>query len=78
MQASSYGAIVKLVASGAGIGIVALSTVKRFRQQRRGTQTREPWARRDLRGCVLRNTPVLNPFRDRLREVLTGAGGVAA
>ena len=38
----------------------------------------EHWARRDLCGCVLRNTPVLNPFRDRLLEVLTGSGGVAA
>jgi DNA-binding transcriptional LysR family regulator len=76
---SSYGAIVKLVASGAGIGIVALSAI----ESDSGINVvvlklAEAWARRDLRVCVLRNTPVLNPFRDRLLEVLTGSGGVAA
>jgi DNA-binding transcriptional LysR family regulator len=79
VQVSSYGAIVKLVASGAGIGIVALSAI----ESDSGINVvvlklAEAWARRDLRVCVLRNTPVLNPFRDRLLQVLTGSGGVAA
>jgi DNA-binding transcriptional LysR family regulator len=78
VQVSSYGAIVKLVGSGAGIGIVAKSAID-------GDAVRnvavvalaEPWARRDLRVCVLRNAPVINPFRDRLLETLTAGQEIA-
>ena len=78
VQVSSYGAIVNLVASGAGIGIVACSAIESDSGSNVAVlKLAEPWARRDLCVCVLRNTPVLNPFRDRLREVLTDTGGVA-
>ncbi|MGU7780063.1 LysR family transcriptional regulator [Burkholderia sp. PU8-34] len=73
VQVSSYASIVKLVASGAGIGIVARSAVAD------GTPANvvvlklaETWARRDLRVCVPRVAAVPNPFRDRLLETLTG------
>ncbi|ATF88831.1 LysR family transcriptional regulator [Burkholderia gladioli] len=67
VQVSSYGAIVKLVSSGAGIGIVARSAVAGdTRSVVSVIRLAEAWARRDLRVCVLRNGEVVNPFRDRL------------
>lgn len=72
VQVSGYGAIVKLVASGAGIGIVARSAVDGGAAGNVVVlKLAEPWARRDLRVCILRRPPVLNPFRDRLLEALT-------
>ncbi|WP_414449161.1 LysR substrate-binding domain-containing protein [Burkholderia sp. 22PA0099] len=77
VQVSSYGAIVKLVSSGAGIGIVARSAMDD------GTNSvvsvvrlSDTWARRDLRVCVLRNGEAVNPFRDRLLSTLCGPSSV--
>ncbi|WP_233445140.1 LysR family transcriptional regulator [Paraburkholderia caribensis] len=79
VQVSSYGAIVKLVASGAGIGIVARSAIEsELASNVTVLKLAERWACRDLRVCVLRNAPVLNPFRDRLLEVLTGTAAASA
>ncbi|MDQ0625945.1 LysR family transcriptional regulator [Paraburkholderia graminis] len=78
VQVSSYGAIVKLVGSGAGIGIVAKSAIDGDAAQNVAVVAlAEPWARRDLRVCVLRNAPVINPFRDRLLETLTAGQEIA-
>ncbi|WP_230954836.1 LysR substrate-binding domain-containing protein [Burkholderia gladioli] len=67
VQVSSYGAIVKLVSSGAGIGIVARSAVAGDTSSVVSViRLAEAWARRDLRVCVLRNGEAVNPFRDRL------------
>ncbi len=72
VQVSSYAAIVKLVASGAGIGIVARSAVAEGAPAHVAVlKLSEPWARRDLRVCVPRVTTTPNPFRDRLLDTLT-------
>lgn len=63
VQVSSYSAIVRLVASGAGIGIVPRSAL--HRTDLRGVATRkikEDWAFRDLHVCLNKNRqPGSNP-----------------
>ena len=72
VQVSGYRAIARLVASGAGIGIVPHSALEPSdKQELSVVRLGNAWARRDLRVCYIRH-PVDegNPFRDRLIEVL--------
>lgn len=71
VQVSGYRAIARLVASGAGVGIVARSALEPLDYERLAiVELSEPWARRDLRVCVPRRPHEKNFFRDRLVEIL--------
>ena len=71
VQVSGYRAIVRLVSSGAGIGIVPRSALEA------GDETRvaviaiaDAWGLRQLKVCVRRQPGEKNPFRDKLVELL--------
>lgn len=71
VQVSGYRAIARLVASGAGIGIVPRSALEPSdHEQLAIVELAEPWARRNLRVCVQRHQQELNPFLDSLVEIL--------
>lgn len=71
VQVSGYRAIARLVASGAGIGIVPRSALEPSdHEQLAIVELAEPWARRNLRVCVQRRQQELNPFLDSLVEIL--------
>lgn len=73
VQVSGYRAIARLVASGAGIGIVPRSALEPpDRDQLAIIELAEPWARRDLRVCVRREPGMMNPFLRHLVETLCG------
>lgn len=73
VQVSGYRAIARLVASGAGIGIVPRSALEPpDRGQLAIIELAEPWARRDLRVCVRREPGMMNPFLRHLVETLCG------
>lgn len=76
VQVSGYRAIVRLVSSGAGIGIVPRSALDA------GDDTQvavipiaDSWGRRQLNVCVRRQPGEKNPFRDRLVELLCPDSG---
>jgi DNA-binding transcriptional LysR family regulator len=71
VQVSGYRAIARLVASGAGVGIVARSALEPSDCERLAiVELSESWARRDLRVCVQRRPKEKNFFRDKLVEIL--------
>lgn len=73
VQVSGYDAVVKLVASGAGIGIVPNSAIGDRESAGLGViDISDTWAIRDLRVCVSRQAAP-NPARDRLIEILCTA-----
>jgi DNA-binding transcriptional LysR family regulator len=70
VQVSGYRAIARLVASGAGIGVVPRSAIQLEDQQNLVMlRLGEPWARRDLRICV-RRVAEQNYYRDELVKTL--------
>jgi DNA-binding transcriptional LysR family regulator len=71
VQVSGYRAIARLVASGAGIGIVPRSSLEPADRDRLLTlRLAEPWARRDLRVCVRRQPHERNQFHQMLIDIL--------
>ncbi|OYV02306.1 MAG: LysR family transcriptional regulator [Burkholderiales bacterium PBB5] len=71
VQVSGYRAIARLVASGAGIGIVPRSALESAdSEQVAVVELREPWAIRHLRVCVRPQAVASNPFLARLVEML--------
>lgn len=71
VQVSGYRAIARLVASGAGIGVVARSALETSdREHLAIIDLSESWARRDLRVCVRQHPHEKNFFRDKLVEIL--------
>src|SRR5262249_42880069 len=73
VQVSGYRSIARLVASGAGIGIVARSALEHDdRQHLRVIELDEAWARRDLRVCIPKVSRNVNPFRDGFVATLCG------
>lgn len=75
VQVSGYRAIARLVATGAGVGVAPRSALEPGDQAGlRVLRLEEPWSRRDLRVCVLRQAEP-NVHRDALVRLL--AGGTA-
>jgi DNA-binding transcriptional LysR family regulator len=73
VQVSGYRAIARLVASGAGIGIVPRSALEPLDHERLAVvELTEPWAIRNLRVCVRRDSDAMNPYLNSLVEVLCG------
>lgn len=71
VQVSGYRAIARLVASGAGIGIVPRTAIEpNDRGQLAVIELEEPWSQRDLRVCVPRHPNEKNVYRDKLVEIL--------
>lgn len=71
VQVSGYRAIAKLVASGAGIGIIPRSAVEEAdRNAMHVLELSETWAVRNLRICVRRMADSENSFRDKLVAIL--------
>lgn len=71
VQVSGYRAIARLVASGAGIGIVPRSALESADRDRLSiVELLEPWARRDLRVCVRRQRKETNDFLEKLIAIL--------
>jgi DNA-binding transcriptional LysR family regulator len=74
VQVSGYRAIVRLVSSGAGIGIVPRSALEPGDEtQLAVVDLAEPWARRDLHVCVRRQPGEKNTFREKLVQLLCPA-----
>jgi len=82
VQVSGYRAIARLVASGAGVGIVPRSVLDEHdRETLAVIGLVEAWAKRDLRVCVRKDDTEPNYFRDQLVEILcsgSDAKGLAA
>ena len=72
VQVSGYDAIARLVASGAGIGIVPQSALQADDARFRVVELSDPWAKQDIRVCVRRRPAEKNRFRDKLVELLCG------
>ncbi|OYD60189.1 UNVERIFIED_ORG: DNA-binding transcriptional LysR family regulator [Burkholderia sp. CF145] len=73
VQVSGYRAIARIVASGAGIGIVPRTAIERSDRGRLSiVNLIEPWAERDLRVCIPKNPGEKNIYRDNLVEILCG------
>lgn len=71
VQVSGYRAIARLVASGAGIGIVPRSALELSDHDNLAiVELKEPWARRNLRVCVQRCQQEVNPFLSSLVNML--------
>ncbi|RXZ31047.1 LysR family transcriptional regulator [Oxalobacteraceae bacterium CAVE-383] len=71
VQVSGYRAIVRLVSSGAGIGIVPRSALEEGDETQLAiVDLAEHWARRDLHVCVRRQPGEKNHFREKLVELL--------
>lgn len=71
VQVSGYRAIARLVASGAGVGIVPRTAIEPTDQgQLSVIELEEPWSQRDLRVCFPRHPTDKNIFRDKLVEIL--------
>jgi DNA-binding transcriptional LysR family regulator len=71
VQVSGYRAIARLVASGAGIGIVPRSALEPSDHEKLAiVELTEPWAKRHLRVCVRRHSEEMNPFLSSLVEML--------
>lgn len=73
VQVSSYQAIARLVASGAGIGIVPRSSLpEKIPASINVLEVAETWALRDLHICTQRRGSNKHPFRDQLIQHLRG------
>jgi len=74
IRVSGYRAIARLVASGAGIGVVPRSAMEPGDDSRLAVLALdEPWARRELRICIKRDSPP-HFYRDALvRELSAGS-----
>ncbi len=73
VQVSGYRAIARLVASGAGIGVVPHSALEPADHEHlRCVELDEAWALRRLRVCVRRQPEEANPFLGDLVETLCG------
>lgn len=71
VQVSGYRAIARLVASGAGIGIVPRSALEPSDHEHLAiVELAEPWAKRNLRVCVQRSQQEVNPFLGSLVDML--------
>ncbi|MDN5842699.1 MAG: LysR substrate-binding domain-containing protein [Alcaligenaceae bacterium] len=71
VQVSGYRAIARLVASGAGVGIVPRSALENSDSDSLAViDLTDAWAKRDLRICVQRDPAESNHFRDKLVEIL--------
>lgn len=78
VQVAGYRAIARLVASGAGIGIVPRSAVEPTdASQLAAVELLESWARRDLRVCVRRQRRDGNPFLQALVDILCSNSSAA-
>lgn len=76
VQVSGYRAIARLVASGAGIGIVPRSALEPADHEHIAiVELTEPWAKRNLRVCVQRFPQKANPFLGNLVDMLCERGG---
>ncbi|NIE63192.1 LysR family transcriptional regulator [Burkholderia sp. Ax-1719] len=74
VQVSGYRAIARLVASGAGIGIVPRTAIEDDDQgQLAVIELEEPWSQRDLRVCIPRQQTEKNFYRDALVDILCSA-----
>ncbi|AOY96136.1 LysR family transcriptional regulator [Cupriavidus sp. USMAA2-4] len=77
VQVSGYRAIARLVASGAGIGIVPRSALQPDDLSELAAVTiDEPWSMRHLHICIQRDPVVPNIIRDHLVALLADAGKV--
>lgn len=77
VQVSGYRAIARLVASGAGIGVVPRSAIHpEDEDSLMMLRLAEPWASRDLRICV-RRVAEPNYYRDELVKTLRESGSAA-
>ncbi|MGG1943318.1 LysR family transcriptional regulator [Trinickia sp. NRRL B-1857] len=75
VQVSGYRAIARLVASGAGIGIVPRTAIERSDRGRLAiVELVEQWAQRDLRVCIPKQPSEKNVYRDRLVDILCHFG----
>ncbi|WP_176054847.1 LysR family transcriptional regulator [Paraburkholderia caribensis] len=71
VQVSGYRAIARLVASGAGIGIVPRTAIESSDKGKLAViQLTEPWSQRNLHVCVSRNPAEKNLYRDKLVDML--------
>ena len=71
VQVSSYDAIARMVASGAGVGVVPRSALNaRDYDQVRVVELSDSWTKLDIRVCVRKQSLVCNVFRKKLVEVL--------
>lgn len=71
VQVSGYWAIVRLVASGAGIGIVPRTAIPVSEEENLTiVDLLDPWAVRDLRVCVPKDREVDHVHRDSLIKIL--------
>ena len=71
VQVSGYWAIVRLVASGAGIGIVPRTAIPVSEEDNLTIiDLLDPWAVRDLRVCIPRNSETEHVHRDSLIKIL--------
>jgi DNA-binding transcriptional LysR family regulator len=71
VQVSGYSSIARLVASGAGIGIVPHSALTMSDHENVACiELAEPWARRELRVCMRRQSGDENHFARKLVEFL--------
>lgn len=78
VQVSGYQAIARLVASGAGIGVVPRSAILLTDEKNLALlRLEEPWARRDLRICIRRGAEP-NYYRDELVKTLRESCNLAA
>lgn len=76
VQVSGYRAIARLVASGAGLGIVPRTALEPTDAGRLAVlDLVEPWSQRDLRVCVPRHPAEKNVYRDKLVALLCAGGG---
>lgn len=75
VQVSGYRAIARLVASGAGIGVVPRSAIEAADHEYLAViELIEPWARRDLRVCLRRERSSRQDIVTSLVEVLCASG----
>lgn len=73
VQVSGYRAIVRLVASGAGVGIVPRTAIEPSDEGKLvAVDLLDPWAQRDLRVCIPRHPGEKNVYRDKLVDLLCG------
>lgn len=77
VQVSGYRAIARLVASGAGIGIVPRSSLQPADLRELSVVAiQEPWSMRHLHICIQRNPQVRNSMRDCLVDALRQSDAV--
>lgn len=77
VQVTGYRAIARLVASGAGLGIMPRTALEPSDEGKLVVvPLGEPWSQRDLRVCIPRHTGEKNLYRDKLVDLLCGRSAI--